>query len=66
MIYIGDGGNDFCPLNLLNENDFVFARNGYSLQKRIEKRKKELNASVEYWDTGFDIIRKLQSKKLML
>ena len=26
MFYAGDGGNDFCPLKLLGEDDVIFAR----------------------------------------
>jgi pyridoxal phosphate phosphatase PHOSPHO2 len=37
IVYIGDGGNDFCPSLSLKQSDLVFARDGFALQKLIEK-----------------------------
>lgn len=34
-IYVGDGGNDFCPSLSLTAGDLVLARNGFTLQKLI-------------------------------
>ncbi len=32
IIYVGDGGNDFCPLLMLSQKDLVFVRKGYRLE----------------------------------
>lgn len=31
IIYVGDGGNDYCPLLKLSDNDMVFVRSNYRL-----------------------------------
>jgi pyridoxal phosphate phosphatase PHOSPHO2 len=36
-IYVGDGGNDFCPSLSLTTGDLVLVREGFTLQKLIEK-----------------------------
>jgi len=65
IFYVGDGGNDYCPLTILGENDCVFARKGYKLQKKIEKNVKngyKTKYDVFYWETGFEILGYLQEK----
>lgn len=63
IAYVGDGQNDFCPSLRLQDQDFVFPRNGYNLiktipQMEIEKNLK-LKAQVCPWNTGNDILKKL-------
>ena len=36
-VYIGDGGNDLCPSLSLSTTDLVLVREGFALQKLIEK-----------------------------
>ena len=49
-VYVGDGGNDYCPSLSLKEGDRVFVREGFALQKLIDK---ELVAKpVEESNTG--------------
>ena len=37
MIYTGDGGNDYCPVSSLRKTDIAFVRQGYSLEKGLNK-----------------------------
>ena len=61
IFYIGDGGNDFCPIGVLKEKDWVFARKNYCLEKKILKKNKEgVLANVSVWENGFEIIKKLE------
>lgn len=60
--YIGDGGNDFCPVTILEEKDQVFARKGYSLEKKLQKRKGEILAQIHIWETGEEILKILKEK----
>lgn len=66
--YVGDGKNDFCPSLRLSESDLVFAREGYSLQKEIEKSNQDDNpdekikAQVCVWKSGEDILKKMKEK----
>ena len=63
IVYVGDGGNDYCPVTILSENDWVFARKGYSLEKKIAKNKQEgIFPKIGIWENGFDIINKLEGK----
>lgn len=48
-VYVGDGGNDYCPATRMLADDVVFAREGYSLAKKI--RKQPITAAVRYWET---------------
>ena len=61
-IYIGDGGGDYCPLRFLNENDFVFCRNGKSLERRIKKEDGiELKCTVMMWNDGKQLLKCFKS-----
>ncbi len=56
VCYVGDGSNDLCPSLHLRPCDFVFARKGYTLLKKIHKLPEgQLRAKVVPWDSGEDI-----------
>lgn len=60
IIYVGDGGNDFCPSTTLSAKDILFARKGYGLQKKLSNLdKKVLQCKVEIWDNGNEIVKAL-------
>jgi len=57
-IYVGDGSNDLCPSLSLSPSDLVLARDGYRLQKLIDKAKidpeeqtEKVTAQVKTWTT---------------
>jgi pyridoxal phosphate phosphatase PHOSPHO2 len=56
VVYIGDGSNDFCPLTKLNDQDSVFARNNFPLQKRIINEKEKLKLSIHYWNDHDELL----------
>ncbi|XP_049743351.1 pyridoxal phosphate phosphatase PHOSPHO2 [Elephas maximus indicus] len=63
IVYIGDGGNDFCPVTFLKKNDFAMPRKGYSLQKTLSKTPQNhdpVESSVVVWSSGVEIISHLQ------
>jgi hypothetical protein len=37
IIYVGDGGNDYCPLLMLKPEDMVFVRKDFRLEQKIKK-----------------------------
>ena len=51
----GAGGNDFCPiLRLSEENGLAFPRKGYALVKHIKKHEKndiKIKPNIHEWDT---------------
>ncbi|KAF8813816.1 hypothetical protein BYT27DRAFT_7220167 [Phlegmacium glaucopus] len=57
IVYIGDGGNDFCPILRLRSQDLVFCRLHRGLQRRIEHdtEAKALKPSVRYWGGAWEI-----------
>jgi len=61
IAYVGDGRNDLCPSLRLSENDLVFPRKGFQLDKLIRDMQNQedlhLKAKVHTWETGNDIIR---------
>merc|ERR1712018_699650 len=54
--YFGDGGNDFCPATKLSENDSVFPRKNYDLDRRIQNNGQEIKAKVQTWMDGNDLL----------
>ncbi|CAM9662140.1 unnamed protein product, partial [Discosporangium mesarthrocarpum] len=59
VIYVGDGGGDFCPTLRLRERDLVLARGGgtsgkkYGLYQRIQKRAVSLGMSSASKELGY-------------
>ncbi|XP_051022547.1 pyridoxal phosphate phosphatase PHOSPHO2 [Acomys russatus] len=62
-VYIGDGGNDVCPVTLLKKNDVAMPRKGYTLHRTIARMSQKLEpmeSSVVVWSSGVEIISHLQ------
>ena len=64
ILYLADGGNDFCLSKKLREKDYVFPRKNYTLHKKIfkENKKNEIKANIYSWENGeeiIDILKKL-------
>ncbi|XP_036427373.1 pyridoxal phosphate phosphatase PHOSPHO2 isoform X1 [Colossoma macropomum] len=62
ICYVGDGGNDFCPIKVLEENDLVMPRKGYTLEKLLSKARRENNAlkpQIAPWSSGSEIQHQL-------
>ncbi|KRX05620.1 HAD-like domain [Pseudocohnilembus persalinus] len=68
IYYIGDGGNDFCPLKLLqNKPGSVFVRKGFALEKKIPQIKEYLNEEqILVWQDGLEILEHIQQKQAKL
>ena len=64
VFFAGDYLNDICLCLELRENDFVFARQGYPLEKDLENRKSkgQLKANLTRWTTGQDVIKVLEKQ----
>ncbi|XP_054371336.1 pyridoxal phosphate phosphatase PHOSPHO2 isoform X2 [Molothrus ater] len=63
IIYIGDGGNDLCPVMFLKKNDIAMPRQGYTLEKRISQLAQSLSpvqCSVLVWSSAIDIMSYLK------
>jgi len=55
VYYVGDGGNDVCPARYLTENDVVFVRRNFIMDKIIAKgywkgQTIDIKARIVYWD----------------
>lgn len=67
VLYVGDGGGDFCPATRLNADDVVFARaddadgRSYGLLKKVHASPERVNAHVVPWRSGDDIWRHFQT-----
>lgn len=68
VVYIGDGQNDFCPALKLNENDFLFPRSGFNLERLINNppsdllyEGKRVKGKVHSWVSALEIKEVLQS-----
>nr|XP_056717440.1 pyridoxal phosphate phosphatase PHOSPHO2 [Euleptes europaea] len=63
ILYIGDGGNDLCPVMCLKKDDVVMPRHGYRLQKMVSQLSQDvvpLEASVVTWSSGIEILAYLE------
>lgn len=63
VVYIGDGGNDVCPVTFLKKNDVAMPRKGYTLQKTLSRMSQNLEpmeSSIVVWSSGVEIISHLQ------
>lgn len=67
VIYIGDGGGDYCPCLSLRDGDVILCRKQWALHKKLKAKSliapapddsaPVLLAEVVPWDTGADILR---------
>ncbi|KAM8806534.1 PHOP2 phosphatase, partial [Eudromia elegans] len=59
IVYIGDGGNDLCPVTFLKKGDIAMPRQGYTLEKKISQLSQGLSpvkCSVLVWSSGVEIV----------
>lgn len=54
IIYVGDGGNDFCPVLRLGTGDVAFVRKFRGLQTRIAKEG-GVRAGIKYWNGAWEL-----------
>ncbi|WRT70163.1 uncharacterized protein IL334_007157 [Kwoniella shivajii] len=57
IVYVGDGGNDFCPLLRMRKGDLALVRKGLELDTRVKEEggKSGLKVDVKYWDQAWQI-----------
>ncbi|XP_006268927.1 pyridoxal phosphate phosphatase PHOSPHO2 isoform X1 [Alligator mississippiensis] len=63
IVYIGDGGNDLCPVKFLKKNDIAMPRQGFTLEKLISQMSQDLRpieCSVLVWSSGIEILSYLK------
>ncbi|SPO44844.1 uncharacterized protein PSANT_02530 [Moesziomyces antarcticus] len=54
IIYVGDGGNDYCPVKRLRTSDLAFVRKFRGLQTRIA-REGGVKAGIKYWNGAWEL-----------
>ncbi|KAA8523226.1 hypothetical protein F0562_009649 [Nyssa sinensis] len=57
MIYLGDGGGDFCPSLKLEKADHVMPRKNFPLWERIRNNPMLIKAGVHEWSDGEELER---------
>lgn len=57
VVYVGDGGNDFCPLVRMRDGDWGLVRKGMELDERIAREGKEsgVKVDVKKWEQAWQI-----------
>ncbi|KAI3754207.1 hypothetical protein L1987_53985 [Smallanthus sonchifolius] len=55
IIYIGDGGGDFCPTLKLREEDHVMPRKDFPLHNLISKSSMPIKPQVHEWSDGEEL-----------
>ena len=57
ICYVGDGGNDFCPLLRMRQGDIAFVRQGMELDERIKNEGEKCGAKVDVklWEQAWQI-----------
>ncbi|NWX47469.1 PHOP2 phosphatase, partial [Steatornis caripensis] len=64
IVYVGDGGNDLCPVMFLKKEDTAMPRQGYTLEKKISQLAQNLcpvECSVLVWSSATDIMSYLKA-----
>ncbi|XP_061091733.1 pyridoxal phosphate phosphatase PHOSPHO2 [Conger conger] len=64
ICYVGDGGNDLCPVKILREGDLVMARTGYTLERLLSSPRvseSSLKPRIVVWSSGFEILNEIHS-----
>ncbi|XP_051986906.1 pyridoxal phosphate phosphatase PHOSPHO2 [Xyrauchen texanus] len=65
ICYVGDGGNDFCPIKDLKEGDIAMPRKGFTLEKLLCKARSEgsttFRAKIVPWDSGNVILQEIRA-----
>ncbi|KAH8396385.1 hypothetical protein KR222_009564, partial [Zaprionus bogoriensis] len=59
IIYVGDGGNDLCPILQLRAGDVACVRRGFELHGRLPAYRKRLRCQVFSWRDGHELMEKL-------
>lgn len=64
VFYVGDGANDFCPSLVLGPRDTAFPRREYPMHALIGElrgaRPQDFPAAVVPWESGEDVVERLQ------
>ncbi|XP_021255499.1 pyridoxal phosphate phosphatase PHOSPHO2 isoform X2 [Numida meleagris] len=63
IAYIGDGGNDLCPVMFLKKGDVAMPRHGYTLEKKISQHSQDfcpVECSVLVWSSAVEIMSYLK------
>ncbi|CAL8074499.1 unnamed protein product [Orchesella dallaii] len=65
VYYTGDGGNDVCPAMKLTENDVVFVRKNFAMEKIIahgnwKGQNIDIKAKIVYWDDAKTIEEEME------
>lgn len=57
IVYVGDGGNDFCPLLRMRTGDLALVRKGFELDGRVreEGAKEGLKVDIKLWEQAWQI-----------
>lgn len=57
IVYVGDGGNDFCPLLRMRSGDWAMVRKGMELDERVREEgpKEGLKVDVKHWEQAWQI-----------
>ena len=56
IVYVGDGGGDFCPCLALSPSDFICCRNNWTLHKKIRDSDSLVMAQCIPWSNGADLL----------
>lgn len=63
ILYAGDGTNDYCAARILREQDILFPRANFPLEKKLYEMDhiKNLKCKVHVWEDAFKIIEHLNT-----
>lgn len=64
VIYIGDGGNDFCAVQSLKAGDYAFVRQFEEcrgLEAKVEDNKENLRCTVMKWKDGKELLENFKT-----
>jgi len=61
LIYVGDGGGDFCPCTTLTSKDVVCCRRDWALHNKIKTMSPPLLAECSPWSDGTEVLSRFKT-----
>lgn len=53
--YVGDGGNDFCPIVRMRQGDWALVRKNMELDGRVKEEGKDLKVDIKRWEGAWEV-----------
>lgn len=62
IVYLGDGGNDFCPSSKMSSRDLCMPRRGHRFSEMLKDvgNRGQIKASISEWESAADVLNAIR------